>query len=300
MHCSYPHFSSSRRQFVGAAHRLLFALFTVTFLMPGALPAAQEGRDQLQDELVAKVKSEIEQSGVAVLTADVSDSPCFPGDAIGLSRAEDPRNVWKKSDADYRCFNWSGLLGARHAEGYLALQPALRLAEVFGGDAPLWTIYPTIGKTDPTPGQLRAMLHLAVAYGSQAVLVSDEARPELKQVVSRVAQKVAEHDEKVASLKHVGLDIRCKNGVVQAIPRKTGQKGALCVYAVNMDAGKPVETRLLLWDDVWDWTKARDVYAGEGLPVRPRDEEGYLSVTVELEPGEGKLIETDARVNSKK
>lgn len=68
-----------------------------------------------------------------------------------------------------------------------------------------------------------------------------------------------------------------------------GQKGPLVIGQ-----------KLLLWDDVWDWTLARDVFADDDLSIEPRDEEGYVGVTLTLQPGEGRLIATDAQVSRKK
>ena len=76
--------------------------------------------------------------------------------------------------------------------------------------------------------------------------------------------------------------------------------GALCVYAVNLDTDNPVAADILLWEDVWSWTTARDVFAGQDLSVNPRNEEGYLNRSITLRPGEGRLIRTDAAVKSKK
>ena len=69
----------------------------------------------------------------------------------------------------------------------------------------------------------------------------------------------------------------------------------LYVYAVNKDTKRSVSTRLLLWADVWQWTIAREVFSGEELNIA-RNDEGYLSAPLTLEPGEGKLILTDAKV----
>ncbi|MBS3763212.1 MAG: hypothetical protein KGZ25_07925 [Planctomycetes bacterium] len=259
---------------------------------------APAGRATADPELVATVQERIDKSGVAVLSVEMAEKPCVPGDAIGLSRADDLRNVWEKSEETPRCFSWSGLLHERTREGYLGLAPALRLADA-AGKGQYWTLYPALGGTEASPGELRAMLHLALAYGSRAVLVPDTAVAQLQTVVSEVSEKVGPHGEFVASLHHAGLDIRCKNARIVPIPRQAGKKGPLCVYAVNMDTEKRAEGRLLLWDGVWDWTEAREVYAGEDLEVKPRDAEGYLSVAITLRPGEGRLIRTDARVNRK-
>jgi len=277
------------------------ALLDVDVIPPPNEPVkALEGPATLDGALAARAKAEIEESGVAVLRLKIPAKPCAPGDAIGLSRADDIRKLWKNVEANPRCLSWSGLLHERTAEGYLPLQSALRLADAADAKTPYWTVYPKVGESRPSPGELRAMLHLALAYGSKAILVSDAAGPDLGRIVSEVSDVVSPHGRTVASLRYAGLDVRCKNAMVAAIPRQAGEKGPLCVYAVNLDTEKEVAADLLLWDDVWDWTKAQDVFAGTALEVKPRDKEGYLSVQVTLKPGEGKLVETDAKVNKKK
>jgi hypothetical protein len=62
------------------------------------------------------------------------------------------------------------------------------------------------------------------------------------------------------------------------------------VYAVNKDTRSPVSSRLLLWAEKWALAGVRDVYSGKALEVKPPDEEGYLSVPLTLEPGEGQLL----------
>jgi hypothetical protein len=61
---------------------------------------------------------------------------------------------------------------------------------------------------------------------------------------------------------------------------------------VNKDARSGVSTRLLLWAERWTLAGVRDVYSGQSLPIE-RDEEGYLSVPLALEPGEGRLLAMD-------
>ena len=62
---------------------------------------------------------------------------------------------------------------------------------------------------------------------------------------------------------------------------------------MNKDTRNLVTTRLLLWAERWVLTDVQDLYSGERLPIQ-LDEEGYLSVPVTLQPGEGRLLATDA------
>ena len=252
--------------------------------------------------LIATTRAAIEKHGVAVLRVSMAETPCIPGDAIGLSRADDPRRAWEKAKADPRCLSWSGHLHERTAPGYLPLRSALRVADANGATS-YWTIYPAVNRTRPGANELRAMLHLALAYGSKAALVSDAIGPELATVVNEVARLAAKHGKLIAGLHHGGLDVRCKNPLFAAIPQSAAaaeDKRVPCVYAVNLDTENPITAEILLWDDVWDWTTARDAFSGAILAVSPRDEEGYLSCTITLRPGEGKLIETDAHQPAKR
>ena len=279
---------------LGPCHAALLALGAI---VPGA-PAVEPLRgDPMPDRaLITATQATIEKHGVAVLRVAMAETPCIPGDAIGLSRVDDPRRAWEGASADPRCLSWSGHLHERTAEGYLPLRSALRVADA-NTTTSYWTIYSAVGRTKPSTGQLRAMLHLALAYGSKAALVPDAVGPELATVVDEVAQIAARHGRLIAGLQHGGLDVRCKNPLVAAIPRSATageDKRVRCVYAVNVDTENPVAAEILLWDDVWDWTTAREVFSGKALAVDPRDDEGYLSCTITLRPGEGKLIETDA------
>jgi len=285
---------------LGPGDAALVDLDTVVPEPPAIQPL--RGKPSLDGTLLATAQTAVEQHGVAVLRVKMPEDPCIPGDAIGLSRADDPRRVWEEAEVGTRCFCWSGRLHPRTAEGYLPLSSALRVAQAGGGKAPYWTLYPAVARNGPTAGELRAMLHLALAYGSKAVLVPDGLKAELVQVVDEVGQLAAQHGKVLASLQHGGLDVRCKNARVAALPRHGAvgnNQGAICVYAVNLQTAGPVTAELLLWDNVWTWTTARDLFGGQDLAVKPRNEEGYLSCTVTLRPGEGRLIVTNATTRKK-
>lgn len=251
---------------------------------------AASGSPTLDGALAARIGKD----GVTVLRANLAEIPCVPGDAIGLSRSDDPRNVWAKMADGSRAFSWSGLLDARTAEGYLPLPSALRVAEAYSTNSTFQVVYPALNAAKPSPGQLRAMLHLALAYGTGAVVVPEKTSPELSTVVDEVAGIAQRHGKMLGDLHGSGLDVRCRNAMIAAIPRGDGA-GVQSVYAVNLDTEKAVTAPLLLWAEVWTWTKARDVFAGRDLTVSPTDKEGYLACEITLGPGEGKLVVTDAK-----
>ena len=279
------------------------ALLEVDAVVPAAKPIAPlVGSADLEGELAAVVKAKIREAGVAVLSVRMPEVPCIPGDGIGLGRADDPLAVWKQGDADHRCFSWSGLLDGRMAAGYLPLNSALQVAASADAEKAYWTVYPAVGNTRPTPGQLRAMLHLALAHRSKALIVPDDIARPLKEVVDEVSAIATAHGKTIAELKLGGLDVRCKNALVAPIPLQPGNAeagGRIYIYAVNLDTEDPVTAHLLLWSATWHWSMARDVFANQDLAVSPPDEEGYRSCTVTLKPGEGKLIEVDARQGAK-
>jgi len=277
------------------------------------------GASGLDRGLTAKVRAQVRKTGVAVMTARMPATPCIPGDAIGLSRVDDPRTMWKAKKPNPLCLSWSGLVHERTAEGYLSLQAALRLVDAIGAAkiprkpkkgkpdpnakivpaTPFWVVYPAAGKTKPTPAQFRAMLHLALAHRAKAVVAPDSIGRSLAAVVSEVARIASRHGKTIAALVHGGLDVRCKNAMVSAVPVKNAADTRY-VYAVNLDTKNAVTADILLFSQVWNWAKARDVFAGRNLTVKKPDKEGYLACTVTLKPGEGKLIETDAKQKPKR
>lgn len=263
------------------------------------------------------------------LATDKPVTTCMVGEGIGLGGERDPVRIWEKLGPGLRCFRWYGIkksfYGLLHDlkyKGVLPLASVLRIAEA-SSDTPWWFVPPSFGRTDhegyfknPSAAEMRGLMHLALAYGTDGLLLwclqSHGRWPALIEqksiapcdgkyaAAAEVARLVNTHAELLASLHHAGLDIRCPNPAVAAVPVQPGDKGPLHVYAVNKDTKNPVTTRLQLWDDVWDWTKARDIFSGKDLVVQPRDEEGYLFITITIEPGDAMLIETDAVVNRKR
>jgi len=196
----------------------------------------------------------------------------------------------------------------------------LRIAEA-SSDSPYWFVAPALGKTDheayfhkPTPAETKGLMHLVLAYGADGILFwsfqthgswpcfveqkSLEPTDGSYAAAAEVAGHIEKHAELLAALRLGGLDVRCPSAAVEARPlhdsRVDGRQRRF-VYVVNKDARNSVSTRLLLWADRWALSRVRDVFTGKELPVKPRDEEGYLSVPFELGPGEGQLLETDVK-----
>lgn len=282
--------------------------------------------DEPKPHEIEELKAQYAEMSAAT---DKPVTTCMVGEGMGLGGDGDPVRIWEELEAELRCFRWYGIkksfYGLVHDlkyKGVLPLSSVLRIVDA-SSETPWWFVPPSFGRTDhegyyknPSPGEMRGMMHLATAYGCDGLLLwclqSHGKWPALIEqkslqpcdgkyaAAAEVARLINEHADLLSSLKHAGLDIRCPNPVVSAIPRQAGDNGALYVYVVNRETDNPVSTRLMLWDDVWDWTKARDVFNGCDMPIEQRDEEGYLSVALSLNPGQGLLIETDARVRRKR
>jgi len=243
---------------------------------------------------------------------------CMVGEPMGLGTPQDPVNLWKALQPPLRVFRWYGVkkhfydaLHPLRYKGVLPFSSVLRIAEA-SGETPWWVVLPAFGKThheayfqNPSPAQLKALVHLACAYGADGILffqyqdglvdpVTLRPRDEKFAAVAEVAGKIAAHGRLIASLEHAGLDIRCPSPLVEAVPLASRSDGKLYVYAVNKDSQRPAKSRLLLWAETWTLSEVRDVYGGKNLPVE-RDDEGYLTVPVVLPPGEGQLLATNAR-----
>ena len=251
--------------------------------------------------LVAKVGGLTKADGVAVVAGDISKDSTIAGDAIGLSRADDPRKIWKKAPAGQpRILNWTGLLDARTKEGYLPLYSALVVAGADPAESPWWTLYPGTTPQNVTPAQLRAMIHLALASGSKAVVVPEKLDASLSGVVAEFDKIAKAHGKTIASLSHSEFGVICRNPNIAAIPRDDQpdpkKDGKRYLYVVNLDTKNSSVADLQLWAGAWTWTKATDLFSGKDLPVKQSVGLDYISTQLTLGPGEAALIETDAVV----
>ncbi len=277
--------------------------------------------DEPKPDEVAQVKAAYARLGE---TTDKPITTCMVGDALGLGREGGPLWIWRELQPELRCFRWYGIkksfYGPLHEvkyKPYLPLSSVLRIAEA-SSDTPYWFVPPALGKTEheayyhkPTPAETSCMMHLAMAYGADGILFfayqshgawkcfveqdSLEATDGCYAAAAETAARIAANADLLATLGHVGLDVRCPSPVVDAVPRGREGDARRYVYVVNKDTQNPVSTRLLLWAELWNMTTVEDLFNHRQLPIR-LDEEGYLSVPVSLGPGEGKLLTTDARL----
>jgi hypothetical protein len=174
-------------------------------------------------------------------------------------------------------------------------------------------VLPSFGKNDieadhqnPSPAQIKGMMHLALAYGARGILLwalQDHAdwkclvaEESLKPTdgkyaaAAEVAAKVNAHGKLIHSLRPAGGDVRCPNSFVEAIGQVAPDKRQY-LYTVNKNTKAPVSTQLLWWSEKPKLTRVRDIFSGEDLEISPElDEEGYWRVSLSLAPGEGKLL----------
>lgn len=280
--------------------------------------------DEPKPENMADMKREYE-----ALRAK-TDKPlltCMVGDSIGVGGDGDALNLWRRLQPQARCFRWYGIKKSFYGvmshpiyKGVLPFTSVLRIAAA-ADDTPYWVVLPAYGGTEheayfqyPAPAQMKAMMHLALAYGARGLLlysyqgqarlpgmvdpVTLQSRGEVFAAAGEVAEKIERQADLIRSLRLGGLDVRCPSPYVEAVPLLAGEgnpDGKNYVYAVNKNTQAPVSTRLLLWADTWELNTVRDVFGAEDQEVKPRDEEGYLSVPLTLPPGEGRLLATDAK-----
>ncbi len=250
---------------------------------------------------------------------------CFSAEYVGTGLDSDPCKAWERAKPKIRTLRIHPFKGGvydltRQPDGETPLAQALAMARS-SFDTPWWAVLQAFGGdtpgadyNNPTPAQIRAQTHLALAYGAKGILyysfqrdaggqgmvdhVSLKPLDEKLKTVSELAALIASHADLIKSLKGGGLDVRCPSPFVEAVGQR-GKDDKRYVYVVNKDTKNPVTTKLLLWADRWEWTSARDVFNGKGLEVKQRDKEGCLSVSLTLAPGEGQLLATDVTDRSR-
>lgn len=280
----------------------------------------------LGEDVVSQVAAKVAAEGVALMTLKMPAVPCALGDAIGFWRQDDPRLAWQKNARGPNLFSWSGGLWPRSERGYVSLDSALLYAgsEQVGAEAPLeanlageanppppeeaqlpkanqpqgknplWTLFPAVSETRICPEELRAMLHLGLAFGSRAVLVTDAAAPALIKVVEEVAASTVQGRKLLPALKVGGADSACFDPHVALVPLHDGKEGRF-IYAINLSLEETVNAELLLLAQNWTWAGAKDVDAGRELTVGASKQAGYLGCSLSLSPGEGRLIAINAQ-----
>lgn len=271
------------------------------------------------EELKARTDALIEEHGKPVTT-------CMIGEQIGLRVPNDPMRYWEAMNAQLRTFRWYGIKKSyydlefpmRYRSGNLPFEAVCRIMET-SSDSPWWFVAPSFGGMqheayfqNPTPEQMRGLMHLPLAYGVDGILFYTLQRErdawsafvEQKslqphdgklEAAAEVNKIINKHADLLLSLRGAaGLDIRCYHPSISPIPRMDPDDNRY-VHVVNKSSTEQIDARLKLWDDIWIWEGAFDVFADEEIEVQPRDEKGFVGITVPLRPGEGKLIRVEAR-----
>lgn len=244
---------------------------------------------------------------------------CVVGDGLGVDAIDDPWKVWKGVKPKVRCLSWYGIarghygiLHKRLYKGYVSFPSVLRQAG--SGKRAYWIVLPSFGKNDieadhqnPSPAQMRGMMHLAVAYGARGILfwalqdhgdwqclvAEDSLKPtdEKYAAAAAVAAKINAHAALLASLRPAGGDIRCPSPYVDAIGQRSKSNHAY-LYVVNRNTKQPVSTTLLSWGAKPKPEGVRDIFSGQAVAVSAKlDKEGYWRMPITLRPGEGKLLD---------
>jgi len=248
-------------------------------------------------------------------------STALVGERLGTRYGRDPVSIWNALEPDIRILRWYGIKKNYNEPAfplhYKALLPFVDLLRIDDAcsETPWWITLPTFGKTgrnayfeNPTPAQVKCVMHLSMAHGADGLLLFQYQAFEKEyglvdaatlkhqdgkmKAVGTVTPLIAANAELLKSLEHGGLDVRCRNALVEVVPRRVGDR--LFAYVVNLDTKRETSARLLVWADSWDMGRVRSVYDGKSLRIE-RDAEGYYSIPITLAPGSGMLLATDAR-----
>jgi len=254
---------------------------------------------------------------------------CLPGEEMGLYGPTDPRAFWYELRPSLRCFRWYGISRSHYGilhkpstEGRLSM-PAIMTVGAQARKTPYWVTFQAFGRNEheamysnPSAAQIQCMMHLGLAYRARGILLwglqnvgewqclLDEKTLQPTDAkfaaASKMAGLIAKHSDLLASLEHSGVSFQCPNPIVYPIPVKPGKDGKPAVYVVNRDTRNPAKATLRIWSETHTWTKATDVFAGTDLQIQPPNQDGDMTITLTLAPGEGKLITTDVEGKKKK
>jgi hypothetical protein len=185
------------------------------------------------------------------------------------------------------------------------------------GNTPYSILIPTFGTNgpkayyrDPAPGEVKAMIHMSLAYGAKGLFFytwqdqGDEAfvnAYSLRPLDGKLAaaaeelRKLRPHEKLIRSLEPDSRRVYSTSLWVEAVPLRGGE--GTYVYAVNRDVRS--ESRVeLSWDPERQVTSVLDVYADQRVQVFQASFEGAemsCRTRLVLMPGEGKLLAVDVR-----
>jgi len=221
-----------------------------------------------------------------------------------------------------RAFRWYGIKKSYYGvQRRLAYKHMPRFTEVLrqvrdAHETPYWAILPSFGSNGPdayfdtpTPSQVKAMMHLSMAYGARGVIFWTYQNP-FQDAVAFVepaslvptdgkwaaagdaAGKIARCAKLLASLKPGGHEIWCDDYATEVLPLTDGND--TYNYVVNTDTRRAADLRLFHLNPAATLT---DLYAGGPLAIRKVTVElldgtkmDTGAARLRLEPGEGRLL----------
>jgi len=222
---------------------------------------------------------------------------------------------WEETNPKVRVFRWYGVkkhfYGIWHPiiyKGMLPLQDVLRISDATF-DTPYWVVMPTNGGTDheayfqyPSPAQHRGYMHLCMAHGARGMLlyslqagfgvglvdtVTLKPNGENLAFIGEVAGHIKRHAKLLQSLEVGKFDVRCSSPDIEPVPLHDGKDGRY-VYAVNRNTKESVPCKLF-WPKKLERIRVKDLYADAA--VQTEIGESFVSVSLALAPGEGRLLE---------
>lgn len=274
---------------------------------------------------------------IAKLRPDIPIVTCEVGESTGDYTKSDPLRVWPMLNPNLRLIRYypfhKGVYGLERYmvyKGWMSVDSALRATEAACG-TPYWFVAQTFGKPvtvqnpepywrTPTPVELKAQLHLALARGAQGLsfytyqaegdgeAMVDQASLEpspngLLDAATEFARLVGKHGKLLKELRFGGwIEAIPEQEHVIPVPRYHGtndQSGEKYLYLVNIKTDRPAAGNLSFSVKMKPFAYIEDVYAGKRIDAVKKD--GRLTVPYALEPGGGALwhIVTEDKANAK-
>lgn len=248
----------------------------------------------------------------------VGDKPiltCMVGECVATSPDADPLLIWNKLQPSVRFLRFYPFRKASYNllvrpvyKGFLPFESVLRIVQM-ANSTPYWIVLQSFGIEredpywrNPTPEEIRAMMHLSLAYGAKGIFfytyqtekekwpafvdqVSLQPEGAKFKTASQVARLIAEHAELLKSLSFGGIEVRVDNPVLSAVPLHN--KNGNYIYAVNKDTVRKASF-VLSFSYRTNLRSLEDIYEGKTLsPLSGRESPAF---SLELDPGDGKLL----------
>ena len=249
---------------------------------------------------------------------------CVIGDGIGMGGKADPLRVWPELQPRLRLVRFYpirktnyGTLRHRVIAGYLPVSATFRLIDTHAR-GPWWFVPPAFGQNatdlrpepywrNPTGGEMKALVHLALAYGAKGIiawpfqthmggeanlspaLVTQDtlaAQDDKFAAYSELARWVTKAKRHLLDMKFGGIEATADRVEIEVVPRVTSDDRKL-LYLVNRDGNHAIETTVEFLGAQVD--SVTDLVSSETIVAKVID--GRLKVRTSLGPGQGRLWE---------